>query len=87
MIKKDLIENDDMNKNNLSSIVNKKNNFAVDGGSAQSKIINLIKIKNNQKSDIAYDKTKSNPVTTNNNQNVHKINLININKEECNKDE
>ena len=87
LIKKDLIENDDMNKNNLSSIVNKKNNFAVDGGSAQSKIINLIKIKNNQKSDIAYDKTKSNPVTTNNNQNVHKINLININKEECNKDE
>ena len=85
LIKNDLIENNDINKNNLSSIDNKKNNFSNNNNSGQNKIINLIKIKN-QRLDKAYDKTKSGPVTTNN-QNVYKSKSNNINKEEINKDE
>ena len=70
----------------MSSIDNKKNNFSNNNNnSGQNKIINLIKIKN-QRLDKAYDKTKSGPVTTNN-QNVYKSKSNNINKEEINKDE
>ena len=86
LIKNDSMENnDDINKNNLSFVVNKKNNFSNNNNSGQHKIINLIKIKK-QTLDKAYDKTKFDPVTTNN-QNVYKSKSININKEEINKDE
>ena len=87
-IKKDEI----INKNNLSSNLeiaknigklNENNNTNNNG---PNKIINLIKIKNQTIDNRAYDKTNSNPITTNN-QNIYNPNLENNNKVESKKEE
>ena len=85
-IKKD--END-TNKNNLSSMVNGvKNESKINenNNNGQNKTINLIKIKNQPVNNNAYDKTNANPIT-NNNPNIYSSSQDDNNKIENKKDE
>ena len=81
-IKRISIKNDenDINKNNLSADVNgvinfpKENEINNESGKGRNKTINLIKIKNQPIDSKAYDKTNSNPMTTNNHPNIYNPN-------------
>ena len=81
-IKRISIKNDenDINKNNLSADVNgvinfpKENEINNENGKGRNKTINLIKIKNQPIDSKAYDKTNSNPMTTNNHPNIYNPN-------------
>ena len=81
-IKRISIKNDenDINKNNLSSNINKGINILKvnegisENDHGQNKTINLIKIRNQPLNTKAYDKTNSNPMTTNNHPNIYNPN-------------
>ena len=84
-IKKD---DSDINKNNFSEIVDRNKNIDkikenIDNN-GEGKTVNIIKILNQP---IAYDKTKGNPMTTNNNPNIYNPMIENNNKIENKKEE
>ena len=84
-IKKD--END-VHKNNLSSIVNIDKNLAKlnENNNGTNKVKNIVKIKNQINNNKAYDKTNANPVTINN-PNIYNPDSKDNNKIENQKDE
>jgi hypothetical protein len=84
-IKKDDNEN---NKNNFSEIVDRNKNIDKikenNNNNGEGKTVNIIKILNQP---MAYDKTKGNPITTNNNPNIYNPVSENNNKIESKKEE
>jgi hypothetical protein len=85
-IKKD---DSDINKNNFSEVVDRNKNIDkmkenINDNNGEGKTINIIKILNQP---ISYDKTKGNPMTTNNNPNIYNPMIENNNKLESKKEE
>ena len=85
-IKKD---DSDINKNNFSEVVDRNKNIDkikenINDNNGEGKTVNIIKILNQP---ISYDKTKGNPMTTNNNPNIYNPMIENNNKLESKKEE
>ena len=84
-IKKD---DSDINKNNFSEVVDRNKNIDkmkenINDNNGEGKTVNIIKILNQP---ISYDKTKGNPMTTNNNPNIYNPMIENNNKLESKKE-